>query len=77
VTRPRAVRLEAFGAIVQLERPRALVFVDRDYARGLGHDGGALWSRPGDDSELLFTLTTAVSPDAPVQAMASLGRTRK
>jgi len=52
VTRPRAVRLEAFGAIVQLERPRALVFVDRDYARGLGHDGGALWSRPGDDGAI-------------------------
>ena len=35
------------------------------------------WSRPGDDSELLFTLTTAVSPDAPVQAMASLARVKK
>ena len=30
---PREFRAEAFGAIVQLERPRALVFVDRDYAR--------------------------------------------
>ncbi len=30
---PRRQRLEAFGAIVQLVTPRALVFVDRDYAR--------------------------------------------
>ncbi|WNL45984.1 hypothetical protein RKE25_21660 [Dyella sp. BiH032] len=35
------------------------------------------WSRPGDESELLFSLTTAVSPDAPVQAMASLARVKK
>ncbi len=32
----RASRLEAFGAIMQLTRPRALVFVDRDRARSLG-----------------------------------------
>ncbi|MBZ0236097.1 MAG: hypothetical protein K8M05_27460, partial [Deltaproteobacteria bacterium] len=32
----RHSRLEAFGAIVQLARPRALVFVDRDRARSLG-----------------------------------------
>jgi radical SAM protein with 4Fe4S-binding SPASM domain len=42
--RPRAFRAEAFGGIAQLERPRALVFVDRDYARDLGHDGGARWA---------------------------------
>jgi radical SAM protein with 4Fe4S-binding SPASM domain len=44
----RSFRAEAFGGIVQLERPRALVFVDRDYARALGHDGGARWVGPGD-----------------------------
>ncbi len=44
----RAFRAEAFGGIVQLEHPRALVFVDRTYARELGHDGGPLWNdRPG------------------------------
>ena len=40
----KTFRAEAFGGIVQLERPRALVFVDRDYARSLGHDGGARWA---------------------------------
>lgn len=30
---PRTARLEAFGAILQTVVPRALVFVDRDYAR--------------------------------------------
>ncbi|WP_266169228.1 NMCC_0638 family (lipo)protein [Dyella subtropica] len=35
------------------------------------------WARPGDTSKLLFTLTTAVSPDAPVQAMATLARVAK
>src|SRR5262245_29773087 len=53
--RPR-VRAERFGAIAELARPRALVFVDRAYARRLGvsRDGwagdpdgdGALGARP-------------------------------
>ncbi|HEY0193620.1 MAG TPA: radical SAM protein [Kofleriaceae bacterium] len=43
---PRRSRLERFGAILQLTAPRALVFVDRDYARGVGLDGGALWAGP-------------------------------
>ncbi len=41
-----AFRAEAFGGIVELEKPRALVFVDRDYARSLGHDGGSTWAAP-------------------------------
>jgi radical SAM protein with 4Fe4S-binding SPASM domain len=40
---PRRFRAEAFGGIVQLETPRALVFVDREYAASLGHTGGARW----------------------------------
>lgn len=44
----RTFRPEAFGGIVQLETPRALVFVDRDYARSLGEDGGARWHDGGD-----------------------------
>jgi radical SAM protein with 4Fe4S-binding SPASM domain len=48
----RTFRAEAFGGIVQLARPRALVVVDRDYARSLGEDGGARWARPGDDGAL-------------------------
>lgn len=60
--RARRFRAERFGGIEQLgaggllDGPRALVFVDRDRARSLGHDGGALWSgpdgRPGDKSPL-------------------------
>jgi radical SAM protein with 4Fe4S-binding SPASM domain len=44
-------RAETFGGIVQLERPRALVFVDRAYASRLGYDGGDRW-RVGDDGEI-------------------------
>jgi radical SAM protein with 4Fe4S-binding SPASM domain len=42
----RPSRTEAFGAIVQLTAPRALVFVDRDYARTLHLDGGDAWRGP-------------------------------
>src|ERR1700743_1194301 len=44
---PRKARLEKFGAILQLTAPRALVFVDREYARG-GLDVGAraMWDGP-------------------------------
>jgi radical SAM protein with 4Fe4S-binding SPASM domain len=48
----KTFRAEAFGGIVQLERPRALVFVDRDYARSLGRDGGARWTDPGADGAI-------------------------
>jgi len=48
----KAFRAEAFGGIVQLERPRALVFVDRDYARSLGHDGGARWADAASDGRV-------------------------
>ncbi len=45
--RARGFRYERFGGIAQLGLPRALVFVDRDRARSLGHrDGGALWRGP-------------------------------
>jgi radical SAM protein with 4Fe4S-binding SPASM domain len=40
---PRRVRLERFGAIVQMVAPRALVFVDRVFARELGVQGSPLW----------------------------------
>lgn len=49
---PRAFRLEAFGGVAQLETPRALAFVDRAFARELGHDGGALWRDPAADGAL-------------------------
>ncbi len=42
---PRRVRLERFGAIVQLVAPRALVFVDRAYARTL-LGAAATWPDP-------------------------------
>lgn len=44
--RPRDARPEQFGAIVQLVKPRALVFVDRARARALGIEGGARWRGP-------------------------------
>jgi radical SAM protein with 4Fe4S-binding SPASM domain len=41
---PRRIRLERFGAIAQLVAPRALVFVDRQFARELGVAGDpTLW----------------------------------
>jgi radical SAM protein with 4Fe4S-binding SPASM domain len=55
MTRERSSRLEAFGAIVQMARPRALVFVDRARARYLGvapAQGDDAWSDPAADGEL-------------------------
>ena len=46
MTSPRLFRAESFGGIVQMDRPRALVFVDRAFARSLGHGGGARWDAP-------------------------------
>ncbi len=46
---PRRARLERFGAIVQTVVPRALVFVDRDYARrvpGVVAGDPAAWAGP-------------------------------
>lgn len=48
----KRLRLEHFGAIAQLVTPRALVFVDRDYARNLGIEGGDLWKNPESDGEV-------------------------
>lgn len=55
MTRERASRLEAFGAIVQMARPRALVFVDRARARHLGvapRAGDAAWADATADGAL-------------------------
>jgi radical SAM protein with 4Fe4S-binding SPASM domain len=52
--RARSARLERFGAIAQIERPRALVFVDRAYARrvlGVG-DAPEEWRDPDDDGAI-------------------------
>jgi radical SAM protein with 4Fe4S-binding SPASM domain len=46
--RPRLLRVESFGAIVHLERPRSLVFVDRAYARRLGVKDSPRWTGPDD-----------------------------
>lgn len=43
-------------------------------ATGPIHTLSYAWARAGDPTKLQFTLTTAVSPDAPVQAMATLAR---
>ncbi|HEX2569088.1 MAG TPA: radical SAM protein [Polyangia bacterium] len=49
---PRSFRYERFGGIAQLGWPRALVFVDRDRARSLGHrDAGTRWhDAAGEDA---------------------------
>ena len=50
----RRFRYESFGGIVHLERPRALVFVDRAYARRLGYRDESHWrARESDDPGLL------------------------
>src|SRR5579871_6476890 len=48
----RGFRYERFGGIVHLERPRALVFVDRDRARRLGYRDETAWQEPERDSLL-------------------------
>ena len=49
----RRFRAERWGGIVQLETPTALVFVDQDRARALGHDGGAAWQDAAPKGEQL------------------------
>jgi len=72
---------KGFRNLVSTSPPPLTAAADKDEhamsPTGPIHTLSYTWSRPGDSSELLFTLTTAVSPDAPVQAMASLGPTRK
>jgi radical SAM protein with 4Fe4S-binding SPASM domain len=51
-SKERKLRIEHFGAIVQLAKPRALVFVDRDYARSLGVRASALWTQKESDGEV-------------------------
>jgi len=46
------LRVERFGAIAELERPRALVFVDRALARRLGAEPGAAWRDPAGDGDV-------------------------
>ena len=43
---PRTIRFERFGAIVQMVVPRALVFVDRDYARRWTVRDPVAWREP-------------------------------
>lgn len=47
-------RAERFGGIVEIERPRALLHVDRELMRELGYPESPLW---GDDAALDATLT--------------------
>jgi len=67
---PLRARIESFGAILQLVTPRALVFVDRDYARSLGvHPprGHAMWANDDDDGQL-----TSRPLSAPMEAHLQL-----
>lgn len=45
----RRLRVEHFGAIAQLSWPRALVFVDRDFARTLGVKSSKHWGETEED----------------------------
>lgn len=68
--KPLRARVEAFGAILQTVRPRALVFVDRAYARSVGVAPPAnhpMWAQAGDDGEL-----TARPLSAPMEAHLQL-----
>src|SRR5690606_42085356 len=49
---PRRIRAERFGAIAELDRPRALLFVDRAMARRLGVDSPAWRGDPAGDGDL-------------------------
>jgi len=40
------VRFEHFGGIIATEEPATLLWVDRDYLRTRGFDGGAVWEGP-------------------------------
>jgi len=53
--RVRSFRYESFGGIVHLERPRALVFVDRAYARRLGHRDESHWSSPENEEPVVLS----------------------
>jgi len=45
----RRLRIEHFGAIAQLRWPRALVFLDRDFARALGIANSKHWEGPSEE----------------------------
>ncbi len=53
---PIKFRYEAFGGIIQLEKPSALVYVDRDYMRDLGYPESPLW----DADDQILTAPTEV-----------------
>ncbi|HHW26849.1 MAG TPA: radical SAM protein [Firmicutes bacterium] len=40
------VRFEHFGGIIATEEPATLLWVDRDYLRARGFEGGAVWEGP-------------------------------
>src|SRR5947209_6410039 len=41
-------RFERFGGIVEIDRPRALLHVDREMMRELGHGESPLWDEPDE-----------------------------
>ena len=64
---PRRLRVERFGAIAQLVTPRALVFVDRQFARSLGVAVSSLWQGSDDDASM-----SAAPLSAPLEAHLQL-----
>ncbi|MCZ7582690.1 MAG: radical SAM protein [Deltaproteobacteria bacterium] len=54
---PFKFRYERFGGILQLERPNALIYVDRDYMRDLGYPDSPLWDEDGSVLSVLSAPT--------------------
>jgi len=39
------IRFEPFGGIIGTEDPIRLIWVDKEYLKNLGYDGGEIWER--------------------------------
>ena len=79
---PTVLRATGLGAILGIGRLGLAVAGGRCW--GTVGPGGTVvqtityaWSRPADDMQLVFTLTTSSNPTAPVQAMATVALTAK
>ena len=54
------VRYESFGGIIGLEKPPALVFVDKDYMRNLGYENDPIWG--SEDEHLSAPIEVHLNP---------------
>lgn len=68
--RIRRVRFEHFGGIIGTENPESLMWVDRDYLRSRGFDGGPVWrgidlGHLSGPVEMEITITTRCNLQCP------------